>query len=274
MTPPHHRRPGAARRHPQSGVTYLVLLLAVAITSAVTAATATAWSHMQRREREAQLLWAGDQIRLAIAAYSSVGGDGDRYPRTLEDLVLDPRSLAPRRHLRRVFHDPMTNSSDWDLLRDPAGRIVGVRSRSDAVPIKRGNFPEPYARFAKAKTYADWRFTVLLEPGVDEIGRVPGVPAAAASAGRAASPGDAASTADRTEPAGAAAAAPSASRAPAPTARTADTPAPPPGPHAPSDGTSGAPSDATPRAPSDSTSDDTPHAPSDPTSDAAADAPD
>ena len=103
---------GAARR-PQRGVTYLLLLLVVVLSSAALAAGGSVWSTMQRRERETQLLWAGDQIRRAIASYSATGGDGpERYPRRLEDLLLDPRSLAPRRHLRRIYDDPMTRSTD------------------------------------------------------------------------------------------------------------------------------------------------------------------
>jgi type II secretory pathway pseudopilin PulG len=57
--------------HHQRGVTYIALLLAVAITSGVAAAGASVWSQMQRREREKQLLWAGDQIRRAILACST-----------------------------------------------------------------------------------------------------------------------------------------------------------------------------------------------------------
>jgi type II secretory pathway pseudopilin PulG len=149
----------------QRGVTYLALLLAVAITSGVLAAGTSVWSHRQQRERETQLLWAGDQIRRAIVAYARAGSsDGQRFPATLQDLLLDPRSAAPQRYLRRLYDDPMTGSTDWGLIRNAGGRIVGVHSTSQNAPLKTGRFPLAYAAFEEAATYADWRFTAIAEP--------------------------------------------------------------------------------------------------------------
>lgn len=152
------------RRSAARGVTYLVLLLAVAIVSGGLAAGGSVWSQVQRREREKQLLWAGDQIRRAIVAYSQYAADGgSNYPDTLQDLLLDPRSPARRRFLRRLYDDPMSGSTDWALIRNPQGRIVGVHSRSNGVPVKTGRFAPPYEAFGQAASYADWRFTALPE---------------------------------------------------------------------------------------------------------------
>jgi type II secretory pathway pseudopilin PulG len=146
----------------QRGVAYLALLLAVAITGAALAAGASIWSQAQRREREKQLLWAGDQIRKAIIAYSLTGGDAaNRYPAELRDLLLDPRSPAPRRHLRRVYDDPMMRGADWGLIRNPQGRIVGVYSQYKGTPVKTGAFPKAYVHFERAASYADWTFTAV-----------------------------------------------------------------------------------------------------------------
>ncbi|MFZ2652359.1 MAG: type II secretion system protein, partial [Burkholderiaceae bacterium] len=148
----------------QRGLTYLALLLAVAITSAALGAGASLWSQAQRRERETQLLWAGDQIRHAILAYAQFGADpAERYPRDLEDLLLDPRSPAPRRFLRRIYDDPMTRSTQWGLIRNGQGRIVGVHSRAAGAPLKTGKFAAAYLDFEQARSYADWRFTTLVE---------------------------------------------------------------------------------------------------------------
>jgi len=149
----------------QQGLAYIALLLGVAITGASVAVGGSLWSHVQRREREKQLLWAGDQIRKAIVDYSRFAADpANRFPRELQDLLLDPRSSAPRRYLRQIYEDPMTRSTDWGLIRNPQGRIVGVHSRSAGVPVKTGNFGfTAYASFEKAATYADWRFTAVTE---------------------------------------------------------------------------------------------------------------
>jgi len=143
----------------ECGATYLALLLALAFVSSVLASTATIWSQAQQREREKQLLWAGDQFRQALAAYARAGNG--TYPRKLEELLEDPRTPAKRRFLRRIYEDPMTRSTDWELVRNPLGAIIGVHSRSQAVPIKTGDFPERYARFERARTYADWKFAAV-----------------------------------------------------------------------------------------------------------------
>lgn len=174
--------------HDQRGVTYIALLLAVAITSGAAAAGASVWSQMQRREREKQLLWAGDQIRRAILAYSQTGGDGpNRYPATLQDLLLDARSAAPRRYLRQVYEDPMSRSTDWGQIRNAQGRIVGVYSQARGVPVKTGAFAKAYAHFERAPSYAAWTFTVL-PPGAAAaaLARQPGK-ANAVGPGRSAS---------------------------------------------------------------------------------------
>lgn len=149
------------------GVTYLALLFAVAVAGATLAATAALWSHGQQRQRETQLLWAGEQIRQAIAAYARhAGDDANRYPRTLQDLLLDPRSAAPRRFLRRVYDDPMTGRADWVTILDAQGRIVGVHSRSSKAPLKRAGFDSEQRGFDKARRYADWRFSAVGEPAL------------------------------------------------------------------------------------------------------------
>lgn len=180
----------------QRGVTYLALLLAIALVSGTLAATAHVWSQAQRREREKQLLWVGEQFRRAIAAYARAGNGA--YPRNLEDLLEDARSPAKRRYLRRIYEDPMTDTADWALIRNPQGGIIGLHSRHEGVPIKTGRFPPQYLRFERARTYADWQFAAATLPA-DAQAATPaaapegvGRPAGAAPA-PADAPGDSAS---------------------------------------------------------------------------------
>ncbi|EHR73470.1 type II secretory pathway, pseudopilin PulG [Burkholderiales bacterium JOSHI_001] len=166
----------------QRGITYLALLLAVALTSGALAAGSAVWSHQQRREREKQLLWAGDQIRRALERYAATGADaaGRRFPARLEDLLEDNRSLVPRRHLRRLYHDPITHGQPWGLVRDERGGIVAVFSTSEAVPIKTSGFARGYTEFEDAQHYRDWRFAAV------ELAPPPG--AASAASGAASGP--------------------------------------------------------------------------------------
>jgi type II secretory pathway pseudopilin PulG len=118
------------------------------------------WSTIVKRDREEELLFRGDQIRRAIDAYykEQAGGRKSRYPRGLEDLLKDPRFPGTRRHLRRVYRDPMTRDGRWGIVRDSAGGVKGVFSKSKESPLKVGNFPAPYEAFEEAKTYLDWKF--------------------------------------------------------------------------------------------------------------------
>jgi type II secretory pathway pseudopilin PulG len=146
----------SVRRGAQSGFTYLGLLFAVAILGITLATVGVVWSTQMQREREAQLLWVGDQYRAAIARYRASGG---QFPQALADLVEDPRFPVPKRHLRRLYRDPMTGQVDWQLIMAPGGTgIIGVASNSQAVPIKQTNFAAADAAFDHAQCYCDWKF--------------------------------------------------------------------------------------------------------------------
>lgn len=166
------------RRRLQSGITYLWLLLAIAFSGAVLASAATLWSQAQRRERETELLWVGEQYRRAIEAYAQAGGAAGTYPRSLDELLSDPRSPVPRRFLRRLYRDPMTNSPEWGIVRNEQQGILGVYSQDARVPIKTGNFPAPYKGFDKAESYSDWKFAaaVVAPPPVPPAGKPEGAP--------------------------------------------------------------------------------------------------
>lgn len=143
----------------QRGAGFLALLITTALMAAAAAAGVQWTSHVIQREREKQLLWAGAQIQRALMAYAQTAPDeATRYPLELDQLLLDTRSSASRRHLRNIYPDPMTTDGRWALVRDPAGRIVGVHSRSQRRPLKRARFAAEDVRFEKAASYAQWVF--------------------------------------------------------------------------------------------------------------------
>jgi len=139
----------------QRGFTYLGLLFAIAVIGITLATIGVVWSTQIRRDREAELLYIGDQYRAAIGRYLNSGG---QYPEELADLVQDKRTPAVRRYLRRIYADPMTNSIDWELIAAPQGGIMGVASRSKGKPIKVAGFAPVNMAFEKAECYCDWKF--------------------------------------------------------------------------------------------------------------------
>ena len=145
------------------GFTYLGILIAMALFGVALAATGEVWRTAAQREREQELLFVGNQFRTAFTNYYAGTPAGKpRYPRTLEDLVEDGRYPVTRRHLRRVYADPMTGKPDWVLVDAPGGGIAGVRSRSEAKALKTGNFAPQDAKFEGAERYSDWKF--VFEP--------------------------------------------------------------------------------------------------------------
>ena len=144
----------------QRGFTYIALLLAVAVHGAVLAAAASVWHTAQKRERERELLFIGDQFRSAIRAYATTGpGTTGQLPRTLDDLLLDPRFPGARRHLRKLYVDPMTWKAEWGLVRTPDGHgILGVYSLSPGTPLKTANFRPADRALEGAASYSDWKF--------------------------------------------------------------------------------------------------------------------
>ena len=141
-----------------AGFTYVWLLLAVAILAAGLAAGAEIAATAMRRDKEAELLFVGDPFARAIALSRASSPGSPQSPQKLEDLLADKRFPNTRRHLRRVYPDPLTGSADWGLVRGPGGGIVGVYSRSTARPLKTANFPKGYESFADAASYSAWRF--------------------------------------------------------------------------------------------------------------------
>ena len=136
------------------------LLAAVVATALVALATLVPLQnarHAAQREREKELLFAGQQIAAAIARYYDGSPGAKQYPNTLDDLLEDRRFPQVRRYLRRLYRDPMTPDGVWAIDR-VQGRIVAVHSRSVEAPLRRARFPRGLEAFADAHTYAQWRF--------------------------------------------------------------------------------------------------------------------
>ena len=142
----------------QRGFTLLGLLFLVAGLGVSLAALGTVWQNVNQREKEAELLFVGDQYRRALLSYYRQAPGGDQhYPKKLGDLLRDPRFPNTVRHLRRLQPDPVTGG-DFILVRDPEGGIKGLHSAAVAAPKKTAGFAPEYARFEGATHYSDWVF--------------------------------------------------------------------------------------------------------------------
>lgn len=166
-----------------AGFTYLGLLILVAIIGIASTATLQVGSLMQRRMAEEELLYIGMEYRKALLSYANATPAGQKHaPASLQDLVKDSRSPNPRRHLRRIYPDPITGKEEWGIIEAVDGSgIVGVYSLSDAKPIKVDNFDGDLKEFAGKTSYRDWRFLSLSQssiPAQKLQGRQPETPTA------------------------------------------------------------------------------------------------
>lgn len=135
--------PTGSRRSRQGcrGYTYLGLLFLLALGSAALAGHGELASTAAQRERERELLFRGEEIRRAIEAYARTTPSGHgRWPRSLQDLLVDRRHAKPRHHLRRAYPDPFTDRADWVLMPAPGAEpgFQGVRSGARVKPLGAG----------------------------------------------------------------------------------------------------------------------------------------
>lgn len=166
----------------ERGVVLLGVLVLLAVLAALGAEVGMRWADERQRDDEEELLFVGEQYRAAIESYwrSSPGGVR-QFPTRLEDLLADNRFPVPKRHLRKLYRDPVAPDRPWAEIR-LGSAIVGVRSQSDAEPFRRSGFTLRQSRFAEAQRHADWQFTA-----VNGAGGAASAPAFAPAPARAAS---------------------------------------------------------------------------------------
>lgn len=140
----------------QSGFTYMTVLFVIAFMGLGLAMTGEVWHTAAMRDKEKQLLYAGNQYRRAIERYYVSGPQ--QYPRAIDDLLRDPRKPGTERYLRKPYFDPITGKSEWGVVKAPDGGIMGVYSTSEGTPWKTSGFTYANRDFEGTIKYSDWKF--------------------------------------------------------------------------------------------------------------------
>ena len=101
----------------QRGFAMAALLVVLAVMSLMLSMALPVWHHAARREREAELIFRGEQYARAIVLYQRQTAGA--YPPDIETLV-------EGRFLRRAYRDPMTADGEFRLvLQSELSRISG-----------------------------------------------------------------------------------------------------------------------------------------------------
>ncbi len=94
------------------GYAMAALLVGLSVMSVLMTMAIPTWTHMVKREKEAELIWRGQQYALAVTLFQRKYAN--TFPPTLDLLV-------QQKFLRKKYKDPITND-DFQLI--PVGRIA------------------------------------------------------------------------------------------------------------------------------------------------------
>lgn len=122
----------------QRGYAMAALLVAVAVMAVLMSAAMPVWRHQAQREKEAELVFRGEQWVKGLALWQRKNGPGTRPP------SLD--ALVQERMVRRKWKDPITGEDFLPVfLGQQAGQVPGG-GRGAAPPGGRGAPPSPPRR--------------------------------------------------------------------------------------------------------------------------------
>jgi type II secretory pathway pseudopilin PulG len=148
------------------GFVLIGMFMLVMLSGLVMAQAAMRWQTQVLREREQELIRVGLAYRDAIGRYyNQTPAVVKVFPQTLELLLDDTRFPNPRRHLRRLYLDPVTQREGWGIVEAPSGGIMGIYSLSDKPPFKSKGYRGELQHLNNKRYYGEWYF-VYVPPAI------------------------------------------------------------------------------------------------------------
>jgi type II secretory pathway pseudopilin PulG len=185
----------------EAGFTYVGLIVLVAIIGLVGAATLKADALLQRAAAEEELLDIGAAFSAALTSYAEATPRGQPpQPPSLDDLLKDTRVPGIRRHLRKIFVDPITGKAEWGIVWLNKGSgvsgsggsgVVAVYSLSQAKPLKQAHFDTRFQNLEGRQHFTDWKFAAIGQGVAQGQQAQPGQPAQPPLFGQPGQPGQA-----------------------------------------------------------------------------------
>ena len=123
---------GAARRDGvTSGYAMAALLVTLGVMATLMTAALPVWRHQAQREKEAELIFRGEQYARAIGLYQRKMGPGN-YPPNIDVLV-------QQKFLRKKYKDPMVKDGEFQIIpfggvQQPGGAVGTIGGRVGGPP--------------------------------------------------------------------------------------------------------------------------------------------
>ena len=153
-------RAGSRSRSGQGGFTYLMVVALIALLGLALSVVGPRWADETQREREQELLKVGTLYAQAIKSYYEASpGSLKQYPPDLQSLLLDSRFVGVRRHIRRLYADPLQPDRPWGLVRDKDGRVTGIYSQDQRAPLRQAPLSNEWLQLGAASQYSQWVFS-------------------------------------------------------------------------------------------------------------------
>jgi type II secretory pathway pseudopilin PulG len=114
------------RQHGERGFMMVALLVLLAVMAIMLGAALPAWNTMARREREAELVFRGEQYARAITLFQRQYAGA--FPPSIDALL-----NGDRRFLRKKYKDPITNDDFEPIAVGSAVRLPGQTSGTATV---------------------------------------------------------------------------------------------------------------------------------------------
>lgn len=155
---------GKYRLSQSCGFILIGLLLLIMLSGIALAQAGVKWRDAQQRELEQELIRVGEAYRLAIGRYyNETPSLVKEYPPNLYVLLSDNRFPIPRKHIRRLYIDPVTQREGWGIIEAPSGGVMGIYSLSDKPPFKTAGFRQHLRHLNNKKYYGEWYFAYIPE---------------------------------------------------------------------------------------------------------------
>lgn len=101
----------------QQGAVYLWCLIGIVLLSLGLGRSLEVYSTQKKREKEEEQRYILNLYEKAIKNYYyNSPGEVKKWPEKLEDLLRDPRYVTPKRYIRKLYNDPLTDDPPLHLL--------------------------------------------------------------------------------------------------------------------------------------------------------------